>query len=106
MWLEDSGLSGAGHSTCPAVDSLETPGIWGQAQVDGAHIGEATQTLRAWNPPFPAPVICWRTSRCAGGLGIWDALSELVLAGSAESFLRGWVAGSWLAGLKTEGKSF
>lgn len=64
------------------------------------------KTLEAWNLPFPAPVICWRTSRCAGGLGIWDALSELVLAGSAESFLRGWVAGSWLAGLKTEGESF
>lgn len=69
-------------------------------------VHEATQTLGAWNLPFPAPVICWRTSRYAGGLGIWDALSELVLAGSAESFLRGWVAGSWLAGLKTEGKSF
>lgn len=38
-----------------------------------------------------------------GGLGIWDALSEVVLAGSAESFLKGWAAGSWLAGLKAEG---
>lgn len=58
---------------------------------------EATQTSGAWNPPFPAPVICWLTSHCAGGLGIWDALSELVLAGSVESFLKG--LGSWqLAG--------
>lgn len=49
-------------------------------------------------------VICWLTSHCAGGLGIWDVLLEVVLAGSAESFLKGWTAGSWLAGLKAEGR--
>jgi hypothetical protein len=30
---------------------------------------------------------------------------EVVLAGSAESFLKGWAAG-WLAGLRAEGKVF
>lgn len=58
-----------------------------------------------WLPTLSgaAVVICWLTSRCAGGLGIWDALLEVVLAGSPESFLKGWTAGSWLAGLKAEG---
>lgn len=42
------------------------------------------------------------TFHCAGGLGIWDLLLEVVLAGSAESFLKGWAAGSWLPGLKAE----
>lgn len=48
----------------------------------------------------------WLTFHCAGGLGIWDVLLEVVLAGSAESFLKGWAAGSWLAGLRAEGKVF
>lgn len=49
--------------------------------------------------------MCWLTSHCAGGLGIWSALSEVVLAGSAGNFfLKGWAAGSWQAGLKAEGE--
>lgn len=51
-------------------------------------------------------VSCWLPSRRAGGLGIWDALLEVVLAGSAESFLKGRAAGSWLAGLRAEGEFF
>lgn len=53
-----------------------------------------------------AIVSCWLPCRCAGGLGIWDVLLEVVLARSAESFLKGRAAGSWLAGLRAEGEFF
>jgi hypothetical protein len=90
------GLLGAGWTVrCLSLDSLGTPGIWGQTQVDGAHVGARCGCL----------VIRRLTFHCAGGLGIWDALLEVVLAGSAESFLKGWAAG-WLAGLRAEGKVF
>lgn len=67
--------------------------------------GWSPHRCMVWLPSLlgASVVICWLTSHCAGGLGIWDVLLEVVLAGSAESFLKGWRAGSWLAGLKAEG---
>lgn len=46
------GLLGAGWTlNMLSLDSLGTPGIWGQAQVDGAHIGAQCGYPPFWGPP-------------------------------------------------------
>lgn len=95
------------HMPCPSLDGLGCP------RTSGDRLRWMVAHTGAWRPPRllgPDP----RPSQLLSFVGLPLTVrvvlasgtryrTEVVLAGSAESFLKGWAAGSWLAGLKTEG---